>query len=100
MELEKRKIYMNRQKARIVTQVTIDEDRNVPDVKPDMERIILQKGEVEPEEVRCSEEKGTVRGKLKYDVLYAAEGGGVQSLSGNLPLNEPVRLKAWMTRIP
>ena len=31
MELEKRKIYMNRQKARIVTQVTIDEDRNVPD---------------------------------------------------------------------
>ena len=54
MELEKRKIYMNRQKARIVTQVTIDEDRNVPDVKPDMERIILQKGEVEPEEVRCS----------------------------------------------
>ena len=36
MELEKRKIYMNRQKARIVTQVTIDEDRNVPDVKPDM----------------------------------------------------------------
>ena len=93
MELEKRKIYMNRQKARIVTQVTIDEDRNVPDVKPDMERIILQKGEVEPEEVRCSEEKGTVRGKLKYDVLYAAEGGGVQSLSGNLPLNEPVRLE-------
>ena len=93
MELEKRKIYMNRQKARIVTQVTIDEDRNVPDAKPDMERIILQKGEVEPEEVRCSEEKGTVRGKLKYDVLYAAEGGGVQSLSGNLPLNEPVRLE-------
>lgn len=93
MELEKKTLYMNRQKARVITQVTVDEDRNVPDAKPDMERLILQKGEVEPEELHCTDGKAVLRGKLRYAVLYAAEGGGTQSLTGNLPISEPVRLE-------
>ncbi len=93
MELEKRTLYMNRQKARVVAQVTVDEDRNVPDAKPDLERIILQRGDVEAEELHCTEGRAMLRGKLRYAVLYAAEGGNTQSLSGNLPISEPVRLE-------
>ena len=36
MDIRKRKVYMNRQTASLVTQVTLDEDRNVPDAKPDL----------------------------------------------------------------
>ncbi len=93
MEFERKNLYMNRQTARAVTQVTMDEDRNVPDAKPDMERLILQRGEVEPEELSCVEGRAVIRGKLRYAVLYAAEGGEIQSLSGNLPISEPVRLE-------
>ena len=94
MELEKKKIYMNRQKARVVTQVTVDEDRNVPDVKPDMRQIIVYKGVVEPDELRASEGKVNLRGKLQYYILYGTEGeeNGTQSLNGMLPINEMVNL--------
>ena len=94
MELEKKKIYMNRQKARVVTQVTVDEDRNVPDVKPDMRQIIVYKGMVEPDELRASEGKVNLRGKLQYYILYGTEGeeNGTQSLNGMLPINEMVNL--------
>ena len=82
MELEKRTLYMNRQKARVVAQVTVDEDRNVPDAKPDLERIILQRGDVEAEELHCTEGRAMLRGKLRYAVLYAAEGGYAISRDG------------------
>lgn len=94
MELEKKKIYMNRRTARVVTQVTMDEDRNVPDSRPDIAGIITGRGRVEPEELRCSEERGNLKGLLRYQLLYRSDGeaGQVYSLDGILPINENVRL--------
>ena len=43
---------MLRVKSRATSQVTFDADYNVPDVKPDIGRMIQNKGEVEVEEVR------------------------------------------------
>ena len=40
MELLMKNIHMCRQARRAETQVTLDEDLNVPDVKPDVELII------------------------------------------------------------
>ena len=46
MELEKKYIHMNREKGKAFTQITLDDDFNVPDLKPDLMRIILDKGEL------------------------------------------------------
>ena len=46
MELIKKYIHMNREKGKAVTQITLDDDFNLPDTKPDLIRIILEKGEI------------------------------------------------------
>ena len=46
MDLTKKYIHMNREKGKAVTQITLDDDFNVPDMKPDLIRIILDKGEL------------------------------------------------------
>ena len=73
MDIRKRKVYMNRQTASLVTQVTLDEDRNVPDAKPDLKEIITGRGHVETEELRCSGERANLKGVLQYQILYLAD---------------------------
>ena len=42
MELLKKNIRMNRQKSRAVSQITLEEDLNVPDTRPDAGNIIQE----------------------------------------------------------
>ena len=51
MELIKNHLRQLSVKSEAVSQVTFDEDWNVPDVKPDVGRMIQKKGEVEVAEV-------------------------------------------------
>ena len=43
MEILKKNIHMCRQAKRAVSQITLEEDFNVPDAKPDVEQIIQSK---------------------------------------------------------
>lgn len=43
MEVLKKNIHMYRQAKRAVSQITLEEDFNVPDIKPDVEQIIQSK---------------------------------------------------------
>ena len=43
MEVLKKNIHMYRQAKRAVSQITLEEDFNVPDAKPDVEQIIQSK---------------------------------------------------------
>ena len=42
MELIKKRIHMNRRKSSLTTQVTLDDDFNVPDSMDDVEQLIMQ----------------------------------------------------------
>ena len=55
MELKKESIQMLRIKNKAAAQATFDEDYNVPDVKPDIGRLVQSKADVSMEEVRLSE---------------------------------------------
>lgn len=93
MELKKERIQMLREKSRASTQLTFDEDYNVPDVKPDIGRMIQSKGEVRVEEVRLMENHAYVKGELGVDLLYVGEEEGrVYSLSARLPIEETLNL--------
>ena len=93
MELEKRKIYMDRTKHRAGTQIALEDDRNLQDSKPDISRILGQKGTIRVEELKPAPGHVTMRGKLYYKVLYQSdEEQEVCSVEGSIPFEEQVHM--------
>lgn len=94
MELVKRNLHQMCRKSEAVSQVTFDEDFNVPDAKPDVGRMIQKKGEVEISDVQVSEGKARVFGSLVFHLLYVADDGSrrIHSLKGELPIDETINL--------
>ena len=45
MELERKYVTLNNKKGKAISQITLEEDLNVPDQKPDIFRIIHKQGE-------------------------------------------------------
>lgn len=94
MELKKESIQMLRIKNKAAAQATFDEDYNVPDVKPDIGRLVQSKADVSMEEVRLSEGRALLKGTLNADLLYVGEKEGrIYSLSAKLPLDEMINLE-------
>lgn len=92
VELIKERIHMNRFKGNTVTQITLDDDFIVPDTMDDMEQVILSTGDVVLESVKNQGERVLVKGKLGFQVLYQKAEGGLQTLAGNLGIEEPVNV--------
>lgn len=70
MELVKKNIHMDFIKAKAATQLVLEDDMNLPDVKPDIDCICLEKGNVVIEEAKAYPDSVTVRGRLVFQVLY------------------------------
>lgn len=94
MEIVKEDIQILKTKSRAVSQVTFDMDYNVPDVKPDIGRMIQNKGEITVDELRVSDGHAYVKGSLKADLLYVEDKEGrVCSLTAMLPMEETLNLE-------
>lgn len=95
MELIKRNIHMDRTKTEAVTQFTLEDDVNIPDSKPDVNTLNLEKGEVVIDEIKPGTDSVSVRGCLSYVVLYHTleEGSSLVVLEGKLPFDEKVNLR-------
>ena len=92
MELKKEDVQVLRKKSEATTQVTFDVDYNVPDVKPDIGRMIQNKGKISVDEVRLND--GFLKGNLHVDLLYVEDGEGkVCSLTAVLPMEETLNLE-------
>ncbi len=83
-------IHQEEQKGKAQMQVTFDEDYNLPDYKPDVSGIITTKGTVVADDVRVSKGRVSVKGTVRFDVLYQAEQNslGFCSLSGTVGFQE------------
>lgn len=94
MELERKYVNLNRQKGRAVSQVTLEEDLNVPDQKPDIFQVIHRQGEFRPDEIKGEAGKVKVRGIFLYRILYIGEGNDrmPEILEGSIPVDETVFL--------
>lgn len=95
MDLLKKNIHMDRIRCEAVTQITLEDDKNLPDNKPDVSSINLQKAEVVFEEVRPGSDMVDVKGNLKFKLLYyTTEGGsGLVPLEGMIPFDERMVLR-------
>lgn len=94
MELERKYVTLNHRRGRAVSQVTLEEDLNVPDQKPDIFRIVHKQGEFLADEVKGEAGKVKVRGVFLYRILYIAEGGErmPELLEGSIPVDETIFL--------
>ena len=87
MELLKKYIHMNQWKNKASTQLTLDDDFIVPDTMDDVDRVLLDAGEIQIESARAQGEKVNVRGKLDFRILYRKADGGLQTLAGSIPVS-------------
>lgn len=70
MDLLMKNIHMCRQVRNARAQITLDEDFNVPDARPDVEMIIQSKERVVLENVRAENEKVFIDGAMEAGILY------------------------------
>lgn len=94
MELSTMKIHMARQIGRAESQITLDDDYNVPDYRPDIVKIIRQQGIIKLEETKAVSGAVFLKGKLIFKVLYRSdqENGKISCLKGELPFSEKINM--------
>ena len=95
MELVRRNIHMNRQKGKAVSQMTLDDDYNIPDNMPDAGMIIQEKGSIDIGDIRIEAGRVKVKGALNFSVLYMDEGpeSGLHSVDGQIPFEEMMNVE-------
>lgn len=95
MELVKKNIHMDRIKGQAATQITLEDDVNISDMKPDAARLVYDKGSVALEEIKVTEDHVSVRGKLQFMILYLTEGEDPipACMEGSLPFEEQLYME-------
>lgn len=73
MEFLKKSIHMDQIECEEQTQITLEDDVNIADAKPDVYQVVTQQGHIELEEVRASDGHVHVKGVLHFKVLYLAD---------------------------
>lgn len=94
MEILKKRIRTNQFKGRAFTQVTLDDDFNVPDVRPDIDKIIEENGDIKITEIRVMEGKVSIHGKLEFAVLYVSgyDARPIHHMDGSIDFEEVVNM--------
>lgn len=95
MELIKKNIHMMVNDKKEITQITLDDDMNVPDNRPDMISMIEAKGDIVLEEVKANENQALIKGNLNFLVMYISdsEERKIQSIEGKIPFEEYVHME-------
>ena len=98
MELIRRNIHMDRIRAEAVTQFTLEDDVNIPENKPDVSTLNLEKGDLVIDEIRPGTDSVIVKGRLCYVVLYHTmeDGASLVVMDGKLPFEEKINIQGVM----
>lgn len=95
MDLIKKNIHMNKLKCKSSLQMTLDNDFNVPDVKPDIQNLVKEQGDIRISDVKAMNGKLIVKGTLVFNVIYVSDDNSrpVYNLSGEIPFDEVVNME-------
>ena len=85
---------MDRVGDQAVTQISLEEDINLPENKPDVNLIYLQRARLVVEEARAVNGVVNIRGRLHYSLLYQTleRGSSLVRLEGGIPFEEKIRM--------
>lgn len=94
MELEKQSLHKNSEIGRAFNQITLDDDYNLPDYKPDLTKVIRERGKLHFEEVHVSGGHVWFKGILEFDILYRTDldNRKINSLKGEIPFQESLSM--------
>ena len=73
MELIRKNIHMEHCLKLASTQISLEEDQNISDQKPDAFQIVCKKSNINITETKIQDETILVKGQLLYEVLYLTE---------------------------
>lgn len=73
LKLTKKNIHMDCIKAKAGNQITIEDDVNIPDMRPDIDKVIFQSGVIKLEEIKPGNDQVSVKGSLAVHILYRSE---------------------------
>ncbi len=74
LECERQQIHVMNEKGKAITQITLDDDYNLAEYKPDILKIIEEKGQVRMEEAKVEKDLVRLRGVLHFEVLFRISG--------------------------
>jgi hypothetical protein len=85
---------MTKGKGASVVQTTLDDDFNVPDIKPDIIKIIQESAEIKINNIETMTDRVKAQGELIFTILYLTDSDQkpVHSMTGTLPFEEFVNL--------
>ena len=97
MDLIKKSVHINNMRGKSESQITLDDDVNVPDKYPDINTLITKSGNIEIDTVKISKNKINVKGKLNFSIMYKAESDkenavSVQKLDGTINFDEIINM--------
>ena len=95
MNLLKKNIHMHRVRSEAVTQITLEDDRNIPENKPDVNSINLEKARIVVEEIKPGTDVVNLKGYLHFEILYHTQepGSSLVPFEGELPFEEKMIIK-------
>jgi len=95
VNLLKKNIHMHRIRCEATTQITLEDDRNIPENMPDVNAINLEKAKVVIEEIKPGTDCVNLRGYLHFEILYHTQesGSSLVPFEGEIPLEEKMIVK-------
>ena len=86
---------MNHEKGRALSQITLDDDYNIPDYKPDLVKVMKDKGEIKFEEIKETDGHVLVKGMLLFHILYRSdqEDKKLDMLEGSISFQENISME-------
>lgn len=94
MQLNKIKLHSCTTFASAQSQITLDDDYNVPDYRPDIVKVLKEKGELQFDEVKAATGAAWLKGRLVFKVLYRSDqdNAKISCLKGEIPFQEKLNM--------
>lgn len=95
MNIIRNNIHMDRIKCKAVNQVSTEEDINLPETSPDLNKIIFREGNVIISDTKVSKDHVNVKGALEVHILYLTEDDDekLARIEGKIPFEETVYME-------
>lgn len=94
MELVRKNVHMNSKAQNAVLTITLEDDYNVSDIKPDIEMLLKESAKIENINTKAEEGRALVNAKFVFDVIYISKDkeNPLNNISGEIPIKEYVNV--------
>lgn len=98
MELSTQTIHTNNILCHSDMQITLEDDINVPDTKPDIEQLIKNQGQIQLSSITPTEDKVILKGYLSFSLLYITTEDirPVHNMKGKIPFEESINMEGFV----